>query len=148
MPSTLPGFHVATPTGGGGRVVLSYGGGVPSERSAVVVSPEVAGERLLFRKAIGVMVHDMRIGEGISQTVLADRVGVSRWTISDMELGKSAIASDVLFSILRALADFPVDMREIFEMRFDENWCPRVMKTDSAGLRRLTLLQRKLRNRK
>lgn len=117
--------------------MFSYGGGVTSGRSAGGVPPKLAAERRRFRLAIGVMIRDMRIGEGTSQRELAERVGVSRWTISQMEQGKSAIASDVLFSILRALATFPVDMREMFEMRFDENWHPRPKQTDPPELRKL-----------
>lgn len=111
---------------------------MPSERNAAVVSPELAEERQRFLLTLGVMVRDMRIGEGTSQAELAEKVGVSPWTISQMEQGKSAVRSDVLFSIFRALADFPVDMREIFEMRFDENWHPRPVETDPPDLRKLT----------
>ena len=122
----------------GGYVVFSYGGGVPSERSAAIVSPELAEERLRFLLTIGVMVRDMRIGEGTSQAELAEKVGVSPWTISQMEQGKSAIRSDVLFSIFRTLGSFPDVMRELFEMRFDDNWHPRPIATDPPELRKLT----------
>lgn len=101
------------------------------------MSPKLAEERLRFRLTIGALIRGMRVGEGTSQVELAELVGVSRWTISQMEQGKSAIGSDVLFSIFRALAAFLVDMREIFELRFDENWYPRPMTTDSPELRKL-----------
>lgn len=127
---------------GDGHVVFSYGVGVTTERNAGHVTPELAEERRRFREAIGAMVRGMRLGEadekgkGISQAVLAERVGVSRWTISQVELGNSAIGSDVLFSIFRALADFPVDMREVFEDQFDKNWNPKIPPTDPSELRK------------
>jgi len=111
---------------------------MPSKRIAVVVTPDLAEERLRFLLTIGVMVRDMRIGEGTSQAELAEKVGVSPWTISQMEQGKSAIGADVLFSIFRALADRPEDMNEMFEMRFDHGWYPRPMATDPPDLQELT----------
>lgn len=99
---------------------LSYGIGVTTDRKAGRVTPELAEERRRFRLAIGAMVRSLRLGQGdppgkkMSQTVLAKRVGVSRWTISQMELGNSAISSDVLFTIFRVLGGLPSITREIF----------------------------------
>ena len=117
---------------------LSYGDDMPSKRSAVVVTPELAEERRRFLLTIGVMVRDMRIGDGTSQAELAEKVGVSPETIRHLELGKQAIRIDVLFSIFKTLGSYPDVMHELFEMRFDQNWHPRPIQTDPPELRKLT----------
>lgn len=140
---------------GGVDGALSYGCDVTPEHSAGRVPRKLAEERRHFRLAIGALVRGMRLadggeddeGNGMSQTELAERVGVSRWTISQMEMGKTAIGSDVLFSIFRALASKPIDMREVFELRFDENWHPIPQRTDAPELRKLNRRQTRLKGK-
>lgn len=108
------------------------------------MTPALADERRRYRLALGAMVRSLRLGQGeepgeqMSQTTLAERVGVSRWTISQMELGNSAISSDVLFTIFRVLGGLPSITREIFEVRFDDDWRPTIFPTDPFELRKLS----------
>ncbi|KQN25231.1 hypothetical protein ASE86_02960 [Sphingomonas sp. Leaf33] len=63
-------------------------------------------------KDIGLLIRDRRRTLGWDQQMLADRVGVSRLWISEVENGKPRVQLDL---VLRALAvlDLPVDIGSV-----------------------------------
>lgn len=64
-------------------------------------------------KVLASRVKQLRIGKGVSQTRMAEEIGVSQTNLSNMEAGRTAITTQNLFKIQKVLnckmADFFVD---------------------------------------
>lgn len=70
------------------------------------------------------MVRSAREEQGWSQAELGRRVGVSRWTISQLELGNVAVGFDVAFQLFRAF--FTVtELYDALDGWYRNTWEPR-----------------------
>lgn len=87
---------------------------------------EFETRRAGFREAIGRMVQALRGHEEppLSQGDLAARVGVSRWTISQLELGNTAVGFDVLFDIFAVFGRVS-EWAEMMEVVMEDDWRPK-----------------------
>ena len=57
--------------------------------------------RLRSAADLGLAVQQARLAEGISQTALADRLGISQRSISEIESGRTTIQLRRLFELMR-----------------------------------------------
>lgn len=55
-------------------------------------------------------IRELRLAEGLSQQALADRIGVSKVTISDLELGKMKLDTNYMRRIAGALGVQAADL--------------------------------------
>ncbi|WP_310532534.1 helix-turn-helix domain-containing protein [Novosphingobium sp.] len=55
-------------------------------------------------------IREHRMAEGLSQQALADRIGTSKVTISDLETGKMQFTQDYMRRIAYALEILPADL--------------------------------------
>ena len=51
---------------------------------------------------IGLAIQQARLAQGLSQTALADRLGISQRSVSEIESGKPTIYMRKVFDLLRA----------------------------------------------
>lgn len=51
---------------------------------------------------IGLAIQQARLAQGLSQTALADRLGISQRSVSEIETGKPTIYMRKVFDLLRA----------------------------------------------
>jgi HTH-type transcriptional regulator/antitoxin HipB len=63
-------------------------------------------------KDVGLLVRDLRRTLGWDQQSLADRIGVSRVWLSELENGKATVQFDLVLRTLAAL-DLPIDIGSI-----------------------------------
>jgi transcriptional regulator with XRE-family HTH domain len=56
-----------------------------------------------FSKKVGLIVRELRIERGLSQSQLADRMGIERSRVARLELGQTAINVDLLLSFANGL---------------------------------------------
>jgi transcriptional regulator with XRE-family HTH domain len=64
------------------------------------------------RQAFGLRVRQLRQGSGLSQEALADRAGIHRTYMSDVERGERNVGLDNIYAIARALEVSPAFLFE------------------------------------
>lgn len=74
------------------------------------LTPHQRWVRDVRRKALGAALAAARQKSGLTQTELAEASGVSRPTISRLELGLSSISSDRLWDLAYACGTTPADL--------------------------------------
>lgn len=66
-----------------------------------------------LRETIGINVKRLRLQRGLTQTELADRVGVTLAYIHRLEKGRSSPSAEVLFAIADSLAVKADELRQV-----------------------------------
>ena len=94
-------------------------------------------------KVLSRRVKMVRLAKGISQTNMANAIGVSKTNLSNMEAGRTAITIQNLFKIQKVLgckmSDFFVDFdgEEVIEVKGSENGKSSIELEDALNILKL-----------
>ena len=89
--------------------------------------------RLKTTKDVGHLVRDYRTRQGLTQVQLADKVGVSRKWIIDLEAGKRAIELSLVLRTFSAL-DLQLEARECIPSAAEDTDIDRIVKESQKRL--------------